>query len=29
MRKMLDFILHCIEKWGEMEMKRMGYTENR
>lgn len=29
MRKMLDFILLCIEKWGEMEMRRMGYTENR
>ncbi len=29
MRKMLDFILLCIEKWGEMEMRRMGYTEIR
>lgn len=28
MRKMLDFILLCIDKWGEMEMRRMGYTEN-
>ena len=29
MRKVLDYFLYCLEKWGEMEMRRMGYTENR
>lgn len=25
MRKVLDFILCFFDKWGEMEMRRMGY----
>lgn len=27
MKKILNFFFHCLETWGKMEMKRMGYIE--
>jgi hypothetical protein len=27
MKKILNFFFHCLDAWGKMEMKRMGYID--